>query len=333
MTAFFNLAGAGAAAAWRSLRTLPGRKAEAISALNGLVGDLLEERGHDLAIPMQLRIEGERTSKLCVMVHGLMSSDVRWIVRGRPGETFASMLAEDRGTTAVYVSYNSGRHISTNGRELAERLEHVVARWPVPVSEINFVGHSLGGLVVRSACHYAVTDGRTWAAKVRRIFLLGAPNRGATLEQLGYQINGAISTLPVGVAQALGRLVDRRSAGIKDLRRGSIVDEDWQEGTRHPVLLPPGAEVYAACASLFGGADNPVGKVLGDVMVTQYSAQGRRVGRPSVLCTDDRVATFAGGHLRLASDPQVYDQILAWWPAVDTLAAGSYAEAANEESQ
>ena len=34
------------------------------------------------------------------------------------------------GYTPLYVRYNSGRHISENGRDLAEQLERLVAAWP-----------------------------------------------------------------------------------------------------------------------------------------------------------------------------------------------------------
>jgi triacylglycerol lipase len=234
--------------------------------------------------------------------------------KGRPDVTYGSLLSADRGVTPVYVTYNSGRHISTNGRQLAALVDDLVAGWPVPVEEINFIGHSMGGLVVRSACHYGTVEGRAWAGAVRRVFLLGVPNRGATLEQIAYAVNAGLQALPVGAVQALGRLVDRRSAGIKDLRHGSVVDEDWQLGQRHSVALPEQAEVWIGCANLVGAGDNPLAKMVGDVLVSQFSAQGRRPRRSGPLCTGERVRVFAGtGHVGLSNSPAVYQQLLDWW--------------------
>jgi pimeloyl-ACP methyl ester carboxylesterase len=314
MVAMFDALGAGAAASWRALQRMPGHRREAVAALNGLIGDLLDEQGRRLAVAMQLRPGGEPTSTLCLFLHALMATDDRWLFKGRPGVTFGSLLAEDRHLTPVYVSYNSGRHISANGRDLADRLDGFIAGWPVPVTEINFVGHSMGGLVVRSACHYAMVDGRAWAGLVRRVVLLGAPNRGTGFEQIAHAVNTGLQALPIGTVQALGRLVDRRSAGIKDLRHGSVLDEDWQEGRRHPARLPEGAAVFVGCANLIGDGEHPAAKLLGDVMVSQFSAQGRRPLRSGPLCEREQVRVFSGtGHLGLANSPAVYDQLLAWW--------------------
>src|SRR5207253_4739433 len=120
MVAIVDAVGAGAAASYRALRNLPSRRDEMLGALNGLVGDLLAEQHHRLAVTMRLRVDDKPTPRLCVLVHGLMACDERWTFKGRPGVTYAALLAEERGVTPVYVTYNSGLHISANGRELAE---------------------------------------------------------------------------------------------------------------------------------------------------------------------------------------------------------------------
>src|SRR4051794_13040606 len=119
-----------------AVRNLPSRREEMLGALNGVVGDLLDEQHHRLAVRMRLRVDGDITPRPCLLVHGLMSSDDRWVFKGQPGVTYGSRLAQDRGVTPVYVTYNSGRHISTNGRELAQQLDELVAGWPVAVDEI-----------------------------------------------------------------------------------------------------------------------------------------------------------------------------------------------------
>ena len=130
-------------------------------------------------------------------------------------------------------------------------------------------------------------------------------------------MTSVLHALPVGFVQALGRLVDRRSAGIKDLRRGSIVEEDWKRSRRHEALLPEGVDVFVACGNLVGDGEHAVAKVLGDVLVSQHSAQGRGRGRTTALCTEDRVAVFSGtGHLGLSGSPEVCEQVVTWWNGV-----------------
>lgn len=289
---------------------------EVRAVVNGLIGDVLDEQDAPIAIAMTLRAEGPASSKICVFVHGLMATDDRWRFRGDAdgGSTYGSMLARDRGVTPVYVTYNTGRHISTNGRELAQRLEAMVRSWPVPVSEVSLVGHSMGGLVLRSALHHGVVEGHEWANAARRLFLLGVPNRGSGLAHVGHALEVALQALPAVAARRIGALVGRRSAGMKDLRLGALLDEDWERGQRHPVRTPPGLEVFVAAASVIGGGDHPVARAIGDVLVSQRSAQGRSLFDADRVCGDDRVVVFpATGHVSLAANALVYEQLLAWW--------------------
>jgi triacylglycerol lipase len=151
----------------------------------------------------------------------------------------------------VYVRYKTGRHISKNGRELAARLQKLVSVWPVRVREIDLIGHSMGGLVIRSACHYgrnraALPDRLRhrgpWPTKVRRVVLLGVPNRGANLEVIANLTSSALWSLPNPVTRLIGAGLDRRSEGIKDLRWGAVLDKDWVErdpnATARPELHP-----------------------------------------------------------------------------------------------
>ncbi|MCV4600863.1 GPI inositol-deacylase, partial [Escherichia coli] len=83
--------------------------------------------------------------------HGLMETEHAWRLGGRP--TYGARLVDDIGATEVQIRYNTGRHISDNGATLARLLSEMVLLWPVPVTRISLVGHSMGGLVIRSACH------------------------------------------------------------------------------------------------------------------------------------------------------------------------------------
>ena len=152
--------------------TLPG--GIGLAVLNGLIGDRLERDGSPLQEPMSVRVGGlpvapdraalaqafpQATPRLVVFVHGLMGEEHGWRLGRRQGrEDYGSRLARDLGCTPLYVRYNSGRHISENGRSLADLLDAIVAAWPVEVDEVALVGHSMGGLVARSACYRAALD-------------------------------------------------------------------------------------------------------------------------------------------------------------------------------
>lgn len=331
------------------VRSLPALGTDARAVLNGLVGDELAAQGSALAIPLTfhgasgaelpLDPEGLRAAlpdaggRICVFVHGLMSSDSIW--RSGQHASFGESLAEARGITPVYVRYNTGRHISTNGRDLAARLQALVRAWPCRVDEVNLVGHSMGGLVIRSACHYGrhaatLTDRLRrrgpWPAKVRRVVLLGVPNGGAALEVLANLTSAALWSLPTPVTRLIGLGLDRRSEGIKDLRWGSVLDEDWVERDpgvtarpdRHPVHAPRHADHLLIAGSLAGqpDADRPplVNRIFGDALVTASSAHGV-VGaeEPALFRTVTVRLCPKVNHLALPNRPEVYDEIVSWW--------------------
>ena len=157
------------------------------------------------------------------MVHGSCMSDRQWC---RSGHDHGAELARDLGYQAVYLHYNSGRHVSTNGREFAGQLESLVSGWPAPLDEIVIVAHSMGGLVTRSACHHAEVSHLTWRAKLRTMVFLGTPHHGAPLERGGNWLDFllGVSRYSAPLAQ-LGKI---RSAGVTDLRFGNVLDEHWE---------------------------------------------------------------------------------------------------------
>ncbi|MEZ5095046.1 MAG: alpha/beta fold hydrolase [Nocardioides sp.] len=149
----------------------------------------------------------EATGRLALFVHGLCESDASWTMgaerhHGDSRVTYGSQLRDDLGLTPLYLRYNTGRCLDDNARDLADLLEELVAVWPVPVDEIVLIGHSMGGLVVRGACHAGDLAGHAWTAAVRHVFCLGTPHLGARLEQ------GAEA-----LARALDRLPETRPAG------------------------------------------------------------------------------------------------------------------------
>lgn len=234
-----------------------------LAPINGVLGDYLVSTASPLAIRMCLRRNGqllplERKAlasaftradrKLLVTVHGLCMGDLN-----AQEDNHADSLARDLNYTRIDLQYNSGCHISANGREFAAMMEQLVRAWPAPLEEIVIIAHSMGGLVARSACHYAKRDKHRWLGKLKKIVFLGTPHHGAPLERAGHWLERLLSALPYSAP--LARLGEIRSAGIKDLRYGNLVDEDWLAGQashdlRRPVPLPAGVQCFAVAASL-----------------------------------------------------------------------------------
>ena len=258
----------------------------ALAALTGLRGDVLEEQGSPLAQPMAVRENGrpvdlpsDPSSRMVVFTHGLMETEHAWGLGGRP--TYGDRLKRDLGVTPVQVRFNSGLHISENGRCLADLLEDLVDRWPVELEEIALVGHSMGGLVARSACHQGAERGDRWIGLVRQTVTLGSPHMGAPLEQLVHRGSALLHSLPE--TRPVANFLRRRSSGIRDLRRGSLVDEDWRDQERDALrtracaevpLLPDVTHCFVS-ATITRDPQHPLGRLIGDWLVLQPSASGR----------------------------------------------------------
>ena len=282
-------------AAWS--RALPDRRDDLLAVLNGAVGDALiaEESPH--ALPMDLRVAGvpldldnvvldKARSHIVVWVHGLMATDRFWGQVATPG--FDTRLATDLDATSVCVRYNTGRHISLNGEQLAGQLDALVGGWPVPVARLTLVGHSMGGLVARSALHYGAEMG--WKALVDRVVLLGVPQRGAPLEQLTHIAAFTLRAIPNPWTWGIAWLLRQRSAGIQDLRHGYLVHDEWQErephaltvARRYALSLTEGIPHYVAAGSLASSEHHVLSKLVGDAMVTPFSAKDEGVtGSPT----------------------------------------------------
>jgi hypothetical protein len=311
-------------------RPSPDREA-VLAALNGVVGDHLAATENPLAIPMRLRRDGrplvlarrelatnipDAGPRLVVLVHGSCQADLRWL---RLGHDHGAALARDLGYTPVYLHYNTGLHVSTNGRSFADALEGLVREWPVPLDELVILAHSMGGLVTRSACHYGAAAGHDWLRQARAIVLLGTPHHGAPLERGGNWVDVLLGLSPYSAPIAsLGQI---RSAGVTDLRHGSVLDEDWEGRDRferlrerpRPVPLPPGVKCHVIAATLArrpGLADH----VLGDGLVPLDSALGHHAepGRSLEVPESRRWVGRGMNHWDLLSHPDVYDRIKGW---------------------
>jgi hypothetical protein len=241
-------------------------------------------------------------------------NDLLW---NRRGHDHGAALARDLGYTAVYLHYDSGLHVSTNGRELAALLERLVAGWPTRVGELAILAHSMGGLVSRSACHLAARDGMRWPGRLRRMVFLGTPHHGAPAERLGNWVNVVLGAAPF--TGPLARLPRIRSAGVTDLRHGSILDEDWGgrdrfragPDRRRPVPLPDGVSCLAVAASASKGPGTPL---RGDGLVPVDSALGRHPDPAMTLSlpSSGRFVAYGAGHLDLLDRADVYAHVRDW---------------------
>lgn len=255
------------------------QRAALLSVLNGVLGDHLLDSDNPLAIPMSLRFRGNRIDAnpalripaprrhIVLLIHGLCMNDLQW--RGeRQGEVVdhGETLAAALDATPLHLRYNTGRHISQNGRELSAQLEQLIAHWPVPVERITIVAHSMGGLVARSACHHGEVDAMQWRRRVRDLVFLGVPHHGAPLERAGSWIDRWLARTPYAAPfAALGRI---RSAGITDLRHGRVHDD----GMALP--LPADIACHSVAATLAPRRGRIADRLVGDGLVPLRSALG-----------------------------------------------------------
>jgi len=325
-----------------------------LGAVSGFWGDRMKQEQESLAPPLRLRVHEGRlrripanvahdagdaaTGRLVVFTHGLCETDLCWSYAadkrwGDPATTYGSKLRDDDGWTPVYANYNTGVHISENGRELAEQLEELIDAWPVPVTETAIVGHSLGGLVARSAAHQAQERELRWVRSLRHIVGLGTPHLGAPLERFANWGTHRLARLPE--TRPFAEWLNRRSVGIKDLRYGALLEADWDGHdpdellTDHctEALLIPGVAYSMACATL---SKAPEGWLAHDLLVQHTSAHGIGPVR-SIPFEPDRSFHLGGRkhHFDLLADPTVYAALRGWLAGGDQADAGEPAQAAD----
>ncbi len=271
-----------------------------LSALNGVMGDYLAETGNPLAIEMQLLARGVG-DRIAVLVHGSSMNDEQW---RRAGHDHGAELAKDLGFAPVYALYNSGLHVSVNGRLLSAALEQLVTTWPSPVTELVLIGHSMGGLVMRSA--FVHGEGSQWRRAATKVVTLGTPHHGSPLERLG-NLTDVLLTVS-RYSAPLARLGQLRSAGVTDLRYGNVLDEHWEgkgrfepgADARSAVPLPPGVKTLAIAGDTGSGSDG---------LVPVDSALGRHASPALTLAFTETWVASNTTHLALLSSEPVYERL------------------------
>lgn len=305
----------------------------ALGVLNGIVGDHLASSGNALDMQLWARIgdvywradsplpaEDSATSPdLVVLVHGLTATEWSWCLSaeerwGDPGAHFGGLLARDLGVSPVYIRYNTGRSVQTNGRELAALLEALVAAWPVPVRSIALVGHSMGGLVSRSACHEASQLKLSWLDHLKLVASLGTPHQGAPLAVFGELVTRGLGGVDLPATRIISAILARRSAGIHDLATGDLEADAGRDPDataapeRRVVPLLDHVRYAFIAATVTEDPAHPVGALLGDLLVRVESASGPRVESSSFPI---HTASLGGlAHQQLQVAPAIYAQLV-----------------------
>ncbi|WP_205699383.1 triacylglycerol lipase [Conexibacter sp. SYSU D00693] len=303
-----------------------------LGAVNGWLGDRLEAQGSTLAVPLAVRHEGEdvpctpdalaaafpdATPHVVVFLHGLMESEEAWRLGAADRPTYGEALAR-HGWSPVLLRANTGLHVHENGRRLAALLEDLVAAWPAGVQRLALVGHSMGGLVLRSACHQAAEEGRAWPRQVKHVVTLGTPHTGAPLERLAARGASLLHRLPEG--RPVAAVLRSRSVGIKDLRHGALVATDWAGDDLDALLddacgevpLPEGVRHHVVAATLHRDPDHPVSRLLGDLLVQSASAHGKSARRTIPFEVDDLRHVGGLTHFALLNHPAVLELLEDW---------------------
>ncbi len=302
------------------------------SVINGVVGDYLGDTENPLKITMQFRYQSKAirldkksieeayptiNGKILLMVHGSCLGDTQW---SRKGHNHGEEMAEEFNKTPIYLNYNSGLHISTNGQKFNQLLEELVKNWPVPIEEIIVVAHSMGGLVMRSALYYGKKEQKSWTKHLRKIVFIGTPHHGSQLERTGNYVDVILNS--IHYTKPFARLGKIRSAGVTDLRYGNLIDEDWNRNDRFErtgdqrEYLPLLEEVdYYSIAAVTGKKPkSKSNRIPGDGLVNIRSALGQHVNPAKNLHfkEENTLIIYETAHMDLLSSLTVYAKLKEW---------------------
>ena len=333
-----------------------------LPVLNGALGDQLAARFDPRAIRMSFRRGGQDVAvaalglvephqKTVIYVHGLMGDELIWQTGFQDpagSRRYGPRLAEETHSRALYLRFNSGLHLSENGRELNRLLTELVETYPDAIGELVLVGHSMGGLIIRSAGHYGqlrvkseelrvdaieseaseknqlLTPNSPWLAHLRSVFLIGTPNDGSWLEQNSHFTARLLERINLFPTRFLSKALNQRSNGIKDLRYSILVDEDWQDAhandltpPRTPVPPLPGVQYHILMGSwLKATRPSALREYFGDGLVGHGSARGHTTfGDEAAMPAGASVRTAAFSqqhHGGLLTHPEVFQYLKQW---------------------
>jgi pimeloyl-ACP methyl ester carboxylesterase len=310
-----------------------------LAAVNGIFGDYLVRSHNGLAIDCGFFVDSKplqaersawaaaypnATGRVAVLVHGLMATERNWqrpaapapgaeTSAALPREDFGTRLAADHGYTPLYVRYNTGQPIADSGAQFASLLDDLCAMYPVPITELLLIGHSMGGLVIRAACYQGNHEGAAWLNIPTRAVYIGTPHRGAPFERLGRVTANVLTAINDPVTRAIASVANLRSAGIQDLGDADLRHEDrarrrpmiqLRDG-QHPVPLLPHLQHLLVAGTISDKAW--LTALFGDSIVPLSSARYDGGVEPN------QVVTITGiGHSVMLRDDRVYRVIVRW---------------------
>ena len=305
-----------------------------VGVLNGVLGDYLLKYQNPMALPMVLYDhygglqKGDLSGRVVIFVHGLCMNHLGWS-NTQYGGIGEKLLAQRGNNTMLYLNYNSGRRISANGRSLSHTLEDLIRRNP-RITSIDLIGHSMGGLVSRSALFYGKQNMYQWIHLTENLVCLGSPHHGAVLERFGFILQDKLGHFPF--VKIIRHIVNIRSNGILDLRYGSVRDDDWEhnhariggmDDNRKPAPLPKHINTYLVAGTIeYENKKNRTLKVLGDYLVSVDSAFGEHPNpRFQLKVPESHKAIFYGlSHFEIHYHSSVAEQIVKWfYPSQDEL--------------
>jgi pimeloyl-ACP methyl ester carboxylesterase len=302
---------------------LSGDRETIVAAINGVLGDHLLASDNPLAITMSLRVAGvpltlnrdalqtrfaDANKPILVLIHGLCMNDLQW---QRDGHDHGAALAKELGFTPLYLHYNSGLPIAQSGAALSQLLQNLSDAWPHDNPRIVLLGHSMGGLVARSALHQAHTTGHAWPQQTTDLICLGSPHHGAPLERAGHGVDLLLGATPY--AAPLARLSKLRSAGITDLRHGRVLS-DTAHGLVQHLPLPTQLRCYAMAGTTGQTAGDIKDRLLGDGLVPLKSALGQHktAARTLRFAPENQWVGTGLNHMQLLSSQEVLKQLQVW---------------------
>jgi hypothetical protein len=154
----------------------------------------------------------------------------------------------------------------------------------------------------------------TLTSDVRRR-LPGSPLPGADLEKGVNVASWALAQLPE--TRGLASFLNARSAGVKDLRFGALLDEDWRDcdpdeflrDRCNEVPFLPDAVYHFVAAS---AAPRAAGLLVGDSLVRPRSAAGRGRSRQVPFESAHGLTLTGLHHFDLLNHPSIYDKLSEW---------------------
>lgn len=297
-----------------------------VGAINGVLGNYLFREQNPLAVPMVFydhygqRQSGDLAGRVVILTHGLCMNHLTWS-KASHGGIGEKLLAQRDNNVMLYLNYNTGRRISANGKTFAWLLEDLVQRNP-RITSIDLIGHSMGGLVSRSALFYGKQEVHHWINKVGNLVCIGSPHQGAALERLGFMLQDNLGRYPI--LDRIGRLTQIRSDGIMDLRHGSVRDDDWEyldgrsgirDDIRRPAPLPSRINTFLVAGSIeLKPKQSKAIEIIGDYLVGVRSALGEHSDpKYQLKVPESHKAIFYGlNHMEIQYHTSVAEQVARW---------------------